>query len=208
MKIERIGEKKIKVTVSLNDLKERNIDLQSLTYNSTAAQELLWDMMEQAESQYGFDFSNVHIVFEPIADFAEGFIITITQLDEEADIESLQKYIKSKLKKPEQKTKRKSQRIVYPLKIIYGFDALDDICAAAGRIFPIYSGESFLYKLKTKYYLILKSITPINYIRLYCLLNEYGERVSHSAFFEGYLNEYGQIMIEKRAIDVLNKYFQ
>ena len=74
MKIERIGEKKIKVTVSLSDLKERNIDLQSLTYNSAAAQELLWDMMEQAESQYGFDFSNVHIVFEPIADFAEGKI--------------------------------------------------------------------------------------------------------------------------------------
>ncbi|NMB96159.1 MAG: adaptor protein MecA, partial [Clostridiaceae bacterium] len=34
MKFERINDNIIKITVSLSDLAERNIDLQSLTYNS------------------------------------------------------------------------------------------------------------------------------------------------------------------------------
>ena len=46
MKIERINENEIKVTISVNDLLERNIDLSSLNYNSPQAQELFWDMME------------------------------------------------------------------------------------------------------------------------------------------------------------------
>lgn len=207
MKIEKIGDNKIKVTISLNDLKERNIDLQSLTYNSNAAQELLWDMIEQAETQYGFDFSNAHIVFEPVCDMKEGFIITITQLDENADFESLQKYIKSKIKKTDTRIKQRSRRVVYPVRIIYCFNSLDDICNLVDKIYNIFSGESYLYKLKDMYYLLLKSTKPINYVQIDSLLSEYGKRVFNSSFFEGYLNEYGEIMIEKCAIDVLNTYF-
>ena len=40
MKIEKINENKIKVTISFNDLEERNIDLNSLNYNSPETQEL------------------------------------------------------------------------------------------------------------------------------------------------------------------------
>ena len=75
-----------KLRYSLSDLAERNIDLQSLTYNSAAAQELFWEMMEQAENKYGFDFSNSHIVFEPLDDIRKGLIITVTKIDEDADL--------------------------------------------------------------------------------------------------------------------------
>ncbi|NSW89500.1 MAG: adaptor protein MecA [Firmicutes bacterium] len=207
MKIEKISDNIIKVTISLNDLKERNIDLQSLTYNSTAAQELLWDMMEQAEIQYGFDFSNAHIVFEPVCDLTEGFIITITQLDEDADFESLQKYIKNRFRKADPRIKRKGHRIVYPVRIIYCFDTLDDICNVVDKVYLIYSGESYLYKLENKFYLLLKSTKPLNYMQLESLLSEYGKKVFNTSFYEGYLNEYGEMMIEKGAIDVLNTYF-
>ncbi|HOJ11432.1 MAG TPA: adaptor protein MecA [Clostridiales bacterium] len=207
MKIERISDNMIKVTISSNDLEERNIDLQSLTYNSVAAQELLWDMMEQAELQYGFDFSNSHIVFEPLSDALDGFIITITRLDEDADFESLQKYIKNRLKKNDPRIRKKTRRILYPARIIYLFNSLDDICDIAEKIQSIFSGESYIYKLKNSYYLILKSIKPFNYRKLEVLLNEYGNKVLSTAFYEGYLNEYGTLMIEKNAINVLASYF-
>jgi len=97
MKIEKINENMIKVTVSVKDLVERNIDMEALNYNSPAAQELFWDMMEQAETQYGFNMSDSQLVIEPFPDAAEGFIITITKLDEDGDFESIQKYIKSRL---------------------------------------------------------------------------------------------------------------
>ena len=207
MKIERISENIIKVTISLNDLEERNIDFQSLTHSSTATQELLWDMMELAEIQYGFDFSNAHIVFEPICDFKEGFTITITQLDEDTDFESLQKYIKSRLRKSDPRVKKKGRRIIYPVRIVYCFECLEDICIVVDKVYPVYSGESTLYKLENKYYLVLKSTKPINYMKLEVLLSEYGSKVYNSGFYEGYLNEYGETMIEKCAIDVLNTYF-
>jgi len=62
MKIEKINENKIKVTISIDDLLERNIDLDTLNYNTPAAQELFWDMMEQAEIQFGFDASDSRYV--------------------------------------------------------------------------------------------------------------------------------------------------
>lgn len=207
MKIEKISDNIIKVTISLNDLEERNIDFQSLTHNSAAAQELLWDMMELAEMQYGFDFSNTHIVFEPVCDFKEGFIITITQLDEDTDFESLQKYVKNKLRRNDSRVKKKARRIVYPVRMVYCFESLEDICSVVDKMYYIYSGESTVYKLKNKYYLVLKSTKPLNYMKLEILLSEYGSKVYNSGFYEGYLNEYGDIMIEKCAVDVINTYF-
>ena len=99
MKIERISENILKVTISLDDLEERNISLESLNYNSPAAQELFWDMMEQAEVQFGFDLSDSQLVIEPVSDLDDEFIITITKIDEDGDFESIHKYIKSKLRK-------------------------------------------------------------------------------------------------------------
>jgi negative regulator of genetic competence, sporulation and motility len=39
------------------------------------------------------------------------------------------------------------------------------------------------------------------------LLNEYGNKVYHISFYEGYLNEYGDLLIEKTALNVLKAYF-
>ena len=46
MKIERIGDNIIRVTITYSDLEERNVDLNALNYNSPAAQEFsgtLWN---------------------------------------------------------------------------------------------------------------------------------------------------------------------
>ena len=55
MRIERIGENKIRIFVSYDDLEERDIDLDAFNYNSPETQELFWDLMEQAEIELGFD---------------------------------------------------------------------------------------------------------------------------------------------------------
>ena len=59
MKIERIGDNIIRVTITYNDLEERNMDLNALNYNSPAAQEFFWDLMEQAEEQLGFSLTSL-----------------------------------------------------------------------------------------------------------------------------------------------------
>lgn len=208
MKIEKINDNMIKVTISLNDLEERNIDLNALNYNSPAAQELFWDMMEQAEEEFGFNLSDSQLIIEPLPNYNEGFIITITRLDEDGDFESIQKYIKSKLKKTDLKLKKKSRKICSAI-LIYSFSSIDDICNLSKRVRDIYSGESTLYKCKETYYLVMtrNSLTAADSKAFEASLGEYGRRVFNISFFEGYLNEYGLKILQNNAFEILRKYF-
>ncbi|HHV97922.1 MAG TPA: adaptor protein MecA [Clostridiaceae bacterium] len=208
MKFERISENVIKITVSPRDLAERNIDIQSLTYNSAAAQELFWEMMEQAENKYGFDFSNSHIVLEPMEDIRKGFIITVTKIDidEDPDFEFLHNFLVNKFRKSDYRVKKKTRKILVPARILYSFKSLDDVVEFAKILKPEFEGESYLYKLNNTYYLLLRSLKPFNYNRVEHLLNEYGRKISNISFLEGYLNEYGELLIEKKALKILKTY--
>jgi adapter protein MecA 1/2 len=208
MKIEKINENKIKVTIPLSDLKERNIDIGTLNYNSPAAQELFWDMMEQAEIQFGFKASDSQLCIEAIPDSSEGFIVTITKIDGEGDFESIHKYIKGKYKNSDINVKSK------PLKstsnhVIYFFEDFDDICSLSKKLYNIYAGDSTLYKYKDIYYLILsKNKLLISSINLFdSILSEYGTKVQNVIYYEGFLNEYATKIIEYNAVETLNGYF-
>ena len=114
MKIEKINENKIKVTISFNDLEERNIDLNSLNYNSPETQELFWDMMEQAEIQLGFTASDAQLCIEAVADADEGFVILITKMDEDNEFESIHKYIKNRFRRADLRVKKKTKKYALP----------------------------------------------------------------------------------------------
>lgn len=208
MKIERINENIIRVTISLDDLEKRNISLESLSYNSPAAQELFWDMLEQAENQFGFDLSDSQLLIEPIPDLNNGFVITITKIVAEGEFESIHKYINSKLRRSDLRVKRRTKKL-YSALLVYSFKDFDDLCALTRELKPIYNGESNLYKCKDTYYLMLikNSFSVSSIKKLEVLLGEYGNRISNVNFFEGYLNEYGTKIIADNALEVLSSYF-
>jgi len=208
MKIERVSENIIKVTISLNDLEERNIDLSTLNYNSPAAQELFWDMMEQAEIEFGFNVSDSQLIIEPIPDSDEGFIITITRIDDEGDFESIHKYIKNKFRKTDIRVKKKTRRVLSTI-LIYSFDNFDDLCSLCKKVQSLYLGESSVYKCKSTYYMVLtRSNLTVSDTKMFeILLGEYGKKVQNVGFYEGYLNEYGERVVEGNAVEVLNSYF-
>lgn len=208
MKIEKINENKIKITLSLNDLEERNIDLESLNINSPATQELFWDMMEQAEIEFGFNASDSQLCIEAVPDTLDGFIITITKLDEDGDFESIHKYIKNRFKKSDLKVKKKNHKVCSTISV-YSFKDFDDVCALSRSVDSIYSGESTLYKLKNVYYLILtkNSLNTTDMKMFDALLSEYGSKISDVNFYEGYLNEYGTKIVENNAFEIMRSYF-
>jgi adapter protein MecA 1/2 len=208
MKIEKINENKIKITLSLNDLEERNIDLESLNINSPATQELFWDMMEQAEIELGFNASDSQLCIEAVPDSQDGFIITITKLDEDGDFESIHKYIKNRFRKSDLSVKKKSRKVCSTISV-YSFKDFDDICALSKTVNSIYSGESTLYRLKNVYYLILtkNALNTTDVKKFDALLDEYGSKVSDVNFYEGYLNEHGTKLIEFNAFETIRSYF-
>ena len=205
MRIEKINENVLRVTITMNDLEERNIDLGSLNYNSPAAQELFWDMMEKAEEEYGFASGESQLIFEASPENEDGFVVTITKVDADGEFESIQKYIKSKYKNSELKQKKKKSKVCSTMKI-YCFNNLDDVCKLAKRVISIYSGDSTLFKCRDSYYLLLNG-TSANSQTLEITMSEYSVLVGNPGFFEGYLNEYGEKIIQDNAIETLHTYF-
>lgn len=205
MRIEKVNENVLRVTITLNDLEERNIDLGSLNYNSPAAQELFWDMMEKAEEEYGFASGESQLIFEASPENEDGFVVTITKVDADGEFESIQKYIKSKYKNSDLRQKKKKSKVCSTLKI-YCFDSLDDLCKLSKRITSLYKGESTLFKCKNSYYLLLTGSSTSSQ-SLDILMCEYSTQIGNASFFEGYLNEYGEKIIQDSAIDTLNTYF-
>ncbi len=204
MKIEKVNENVLKVVITLSDLEERNIDLSSLNYNSPAAQELFWDMMEKAEEEYGFASNDSQLIFEAMPENEEGFVVTITKIEAEGEFESIQKYIKSKYKNSDLKQKKRKSKICSTLKI-YCFNSIDDLCKLSKRISNIYKGESTVYKCKDSYYLLLTGSSSSS--QLETVMCEYSVQIGNVGFFEGYLNEYGEKIILENAIETLNCYF-
>jgi len=206
MRIEKVNENVLKVTITLNDLEERNIDLGSLNYNSPAAQELFWDMMERAEEEYGFASNDSQLIFEASPENEEGFVVTITKIDSDGEFESIQKYIKSKYKNSDLRQKKKKSKVCSALKI-YCFNSIDDLCKLSKQIIPFYKGESTVTKYKNCYYLLLTGSSASSSKSLGILLDEYATQVTNTSFFEGYLNEYGEKIIEDNALETLNSFF-
>jgi adapter protein MecA 1/2 len=209
MKIERINDNKIVITLSIHDLKERNLDYDSLSYNSPQAQELFWDMMHQAEVEYGFSGSDAQLFIEASHGLGGNLVITVTRVEEDGDFESIQKYIKSRFKKSDLKVRKKGKKLSSGI-FIYSFDEFEDLCSVAGVITESYYGDSTLYKSGKLFYLLLTNtgIASTNPDYFDSIMSEYGKKVSNSAFIEGYLNEYGAKMIEYDALQVLKDYFK
>ena len=205
MRIEKVNENMLKVTITITDLQERNIDLASLNYNSPAAQELFWDMMEQAEEEYGFTSGDSQLIFEAAPENEDGFVVTITKIDGDGEFESIQKYIKSKYKNSDLRQKKKKSKICSTLKI-YCFESLDDLCCLSKRIRNSFTGDSTVFRCKDSYYLILSGVAPSTN-QIDNILSEYSVSVGNLSFYEGYLNEYGEPIINNNAIETLSSYF-
>lgn len=202
MRIERVGENKIRIFVSYDDLEERDIDLDAFNYNSPETQELFWDLMEQAEIELGFEAQESQLCIEAVSDVDHGFVITITRIDEDNEFESIQKFIKNRYKKKDLSVKKKTPAVCSTL-LIYAIDSFDDLCRLCSTINPIYAGRSKVYALDGAYYLVLDSFEGniSNQKMFESVLSEYGDKMSNVDFLEGYLNEYGRLIMAKNAVE-------
>ena len=204
MKIEKITDNIFRVTITVNDLEQRHIDINAIDVNSPQTIALLNELMEQVASQFGYDFTGTQLIIDPVPNHDNSFDITITKIDEEIDFESIHKYIKTRYKKTDVNVKKRAGG-VYSNILVYSFKTLDDVCRLAELIYDIYIGASSLYKNEGQYYLTLsRSHIKIHDERaLDCYLSEFGTRMNNPSTYEGYLNEHGELLIEEQAVERL-----
>ncbi len=67
MKIEKLNEDKIRITLNMEDLSERDIDYHAFMSNSIESQNIFFDMLDTADKEVGFNTDDCKIMIEAIA---------------------------------------------------------------------------------------------------------------------------------------------
>lgn len=89
MKIEKISEDVIKITLTVSDLETRNLDAKKLKSNSPQYEKLLLDIIGHAEIEFGFDISECKVVYEPAVNKQGEHIITVTRTSNSPNVENI-----------------------------------------------------------------------------------------------------------------------
>lgn len=207
MKIEKLNEDKIRITLNMEDLKENDIDLQTFMSNSIESQELFMDMLDKAEKEVGFITEDYRVMIEALAMSNGNFVLTVTRLPEKQ---------KSTYKKKKLNIKRKSPTIDSK-KAIYCFDSFDEFCeycefiqTDALKIVEEFARNIALYQYKNKYYLVLDNLCmDLHLLKSFATsITEFAHFVNGNSFlFESKLMEHGLIVFKEKAISECFKHF-
>ena len=207
MKFEKLSENKIRITLTIQDLAEKEIDFHVFMSNSIESQDILLDMLEQAKKETGFDPENYNLKIEALAMADKSFIFTITK-----DI-------------PEEKTKSSKKKFVVKRKTlnpsstqaIYSFNSFDDYCnflqflKDSNLFYDVkeIADSVTLYEYKEKYYLLLDLIHSdiVSKLKFYATITEFAKYVTNSKLFACKLKEFGTLIMKNNALQIGLKHF-
>lgn len=96
MKFEKLNDNKVRITLNIDDLKEKNVDLHSFMSSPIESQSLFLDMLEMAEEKVGFTTKDYKVTIEALAVSTGDFIFTLTRTKEDTDIKRKKVHMKRK----------------------------------------------------------------------------------------------------------------
>lgn len=207
MKIEKLNDDKIRITLNLEDLKENDIDFHTFMSNSIESQELFLDMLDKAKEEVGFVTDNYRIMIEALAMSNGTFVLTVTRLKSEKG--------NSTYKKKRVNIKRKSSS-VDTNKAIYCFNSFDEFCSFCDFLklhilkhMNEFTNSISLYEYNEKYYLVFTKINVNTHLlKSFCSsISEFAHFVENADLFESKLLEYGKLIMKDTAIDTCIKHF-
>lgn len=208
MKIEKLNENKIRITLNMEDLNERNIDLHSFMSNSIESQGIFLDMLDKADEEVGFNTDDCRLMIEALALKNGIFVLTITKFAHTDE--------KTSFKRKNLHIKRKSPEL-NSSKTIYSFESFDAFCdfctflrdTLHEKQISEFARTSDLYEYNSNYYLILSDInvSSPNLKHICSSITEFAHFVNDSELFESKIKEYGRLVIAKNAILACMEYF-
>ncbi len=218
MKIEKLNENKIRITLNMDDLRERDIDFHSFMSNSIESQSIFLDILDTAEKEVGFRTNDCRIMIEALALKNSSFVLTITKFEHNDDTPStnLHDEIKAPQKKKSLHIKRKSPEFASS-KTIYSFDSFDSFCDFCTFLqksrfknqLSTFAFASDLYEYNSNYYLIFTEIDlNSEVIKFICpTITEFAHFVDNSELFEKKITEYGKPIIKETALTTAIAHF-
>lgn len=201
MRVERLTQDKVRIFLTFDDLTERGIQKDDMWRDIPKVRELFNEMMDQAYSEVGFEVSGP-VAVEVFALPAQGMVVIVTKgkmntHDDDSDFDNENDEELFEL----EVTLEESDFVVYR------FNDFEHLIGAAKSIHSFLFEESgTLYHYKDHYYLFLNPLELEEkiYATLIAVLSEFGEASTTTPYV---LNEYGKVIIQSNAIQILLEYF-
>lgn len=212
MKIEKLTDNKIRIIVSLDDLKEKNIDSKALIDKPAETQNLILDILVKAEKEVGFNTDGCKLLIEAFSSSEGIFVFTITKYK---DTSSKDNPLSASQNKRKIIVKKKT---VNPNSenSIFKFSDFEEFCRLCNYINNIndlnikkLAKTISLYLYNNTYFLVVADVNT-KYEQLnkfYSIVSEFATLCSHSNIFESKLFEHGKRIFKKNAISLGIKYF-
>lgn len=192
MKFEKLDDTKIRIKVSINEMKANNLSAESFFSNSTDSQKLLNNMLIQAEKKLNFKPEDSQLLVEALVLSDNECVFTITKLKNE-------------------KINQKSYN-----GFTFKFESFDDFINLCNFLNSLeflclseISKNFALIYYKQAYYLTLineNSYTlAVEYIKTF--FSEFGQNIQSSLEINNILSEYGKQIFSKDAITKCLNFF-
>ena len=198
MKIEKLTEDKLKITLSIDDLEERHINLHSFMYNSPESQDLFWELLQTAEKECGFQIEDSFIYVEASTTGSGNFTLLVTKTNDK-DPEIPKVIRPRKMTKESIKLKRKAPE-VQASNNFYVFQTFDDIIEFCSICDTSILHDNSLYQFNDAYYLKIDFV-PYN------MILEYASVVKDTPVLEAKISEYGKTVIAHDALQTIRMHF-
>ena len=196
LKVEKISSNKFRITFTDEDLKDFDVDFENIKYGSEDAQEIFWQLIEQADIEDEFFDEGGQIIVEAVASKNKGLTMTVTRVNE---------FDKTTPKIRRKRERRTKNNDLSPL--IYSFADFENLVQACKRIENFFVGISKLYKMDGEYFLVMEAVYENIAASTDSMLSEYGEKFINSSIFEGHLSEYGNLLMQDTAISNISANF-
>lgn len=210
MKIEKINENKIRITLTFDELEKRQISLSDIEKDSVLAKELFINLLEESNLEGDFIEDDSHLFIEASSDNNNLFIVTITRID---SIPELKKYsllsehtsheqIPPKMRLPKYSSYKVDS-------YIYSFDSLDtllNLCYIAIQE-NLFFGKNSLYQYQDTYFVIFSQATVKNkkFLKTFVFLSEYCKEYYSYDLYEVSIIEKSKLILKNNALQKLSK---
>ena len=210
MKIEKLTENKIRITLNIEDLAEKNIDFHEFMSNPIDSQSLFLDMLDQAEKEFGFVTKDCKVMIEALATSSGTFVLTVTKVTSNFETPS-------NIPKKKVKVRKKLQDIKSNSCAIFEFTTFDDFydyglsitSSLLKKICDSSIKSSKLCLYENKYYFIIDELPENSKLikTFYSSILEFAKFVSNSDTYKNKILEHGKIILKKNAIiNCINKF--
>jgi len=193
MKVEKVNDNKVKIILSFEELEMRNITINDIEKNNSAARNLFTSLIEENNLDEDFGCEDVQLFIEASSDNTNTFILTITKTDYLPDISDYSKNENKMLYRVDSR--------------LFEFNSLDtilDFCKIA-KDENLFFGKNSLYKYEDKYFILFSdnAIKNKKFIKTFVMISEYTSRYFSYDLYYKTLIEKGKIIVENRALQKL-----